>query len=135
MTGCLKVNIQHTQKITPKTEKGANMAAHDKAFDKIMEMAGDEGPFQKRFNYIFNAGLVFFGSMIYMNIILALNVPEHWCHVPGREHTNFTNEQWKHLTLPRLIFYLFTYFFFYYNNMLPRRNKVREIFFFLLIFV
>lgn len=23
------------------------------------------------------------------------------CHVPGREHTNYTMDQWKHLTLPR----------------------------------
>lgn len=81
------------------------MPAHDQIFDEIMEMAGDDGPFQKRFNYIFNAGLVFCGAMIYMNIILAMNVPEHWCYVPGREHTNLTIEQWKHLTIPRFIFY------------------------------
>lgn len=77
------------------------MAAQDAAFDKIMEMVGNDGPFQQRFNYIFNAAMVIFGGMSFMNIILALNVPDHWCHVPGREHTNYTLEQWKHLTLPR----------------------------------
>ncbi|XP_055297249.1 carcinine transporter isoform X2 [Sitodiplosis mosellana] len=77
------------------------MAAEDAAFDKIMEMVGNDGAFQKRFNYIYNAAMVIFGGMSFMNIILALNVPDHWCHVPGREHTNYTLEQWKHLTLPR----------------------------------
>lgn len=39
--------------------------------------------------------------MIYMNIILALNIPDHWCNVPGRERTNFTLHEWMDLTLPR----------------------------------
>lgn len=83
------------------------MESHDSIFDKFMEMAGDDGPFQKRFNYIFNAGMVVFGSLAYMNIILALNVPEHWCHVPGREFTNYTINEWKQMTLPRYVLILF----------------------------
>lgn len=79
------------------------MESHDSIFDKFMEMAGDDGPFQRRFNYIFNAGMVVFASLAYMNVILALNVPEHWCHVPGREFTNYTIEEWKHITLPRCV--------------------------------
>ena len=71
------------------------------AYDKVMQLVGDDGPFQRRFNYIFNIGLVVFASMIYYNIILALNVPEHWCHVPGIEKTNFTLNEWKSMTLPR----------------------------------
>lgn len=73
----------------------------DAAFDKIMEMVGNDGPFQQRFNYIYNGGVVFMGALAFMNIILALNVPEHWCSVDGRQHTNYTLDQWKHLTLPR----------------------------------
>lgn len=76
------------------------MAAQDEAFDKIMEEAGNNGKFQWRFNFIFNAAMVVCGGMSFMNIILALNVPDHWCHVPGREFTNYTLEQWKNLTLP-----------------------------------
>lgn len=90
------------------------MAAHDAIFDKIMEMVGDDGPFQKRFNYIFNVGMVISAAMVYMNMILVLNVPDHWCFVPGREQTNFSMEEWKNLTLPRLIIYsilLFTMIF------------------------
>lgn len=77
------------------------MVAQDAAFDQIMETVGNNGRFQKTFNVVFNVGLVICASMAYMNIILALNVPDHWCHVPGREHTNFTQDEWKALTLPR----------------------------------
>lgn len=80
------------------------MADHDAAFDKVMEIVGNDGPFQARFNYIFNAAMVVFGGMSFMNIILALNVPDHWCYVAGRENTNYTLEQWKYLTLPRYTF-------------------------------
>lgn len=73
----------------------------DAAFDKIMKRVGDDGRFQKNFNWIFNVGLVFCASMAYMNMVLALSVPDHWCHVPGREATNYTAEEWKNLTLPR----------------------------------
>ncbi|GLV42087.1 uncharacterized protein CBL_04954 [Carabus blaptoides fortunei] len=39
--------------------------------------------------------------MPYLNIILVLSVPDHWCHIPGRENTNYTLEEWKNLTLPK----------------------------------
>lgn len=77
------------------------MESHDEIFDNIMERAGDDGRFQKRFNYIFNVGMAICASLCYMNVVLALNVPEHWCLVPGREQTNYTVEKWKELTLPR----------------------------------
>lgn len=80
------------------------MATQDAAFEKIMDMVGTEGPFQLRFNFIFNAAMIAFGGMSFMNIILALNVPDHWCFVPGREHTNYTMDQWKTITIPRYCF-------------------------------
>lgn len=73
----------------------------DALFDFIMEKVGNCGPFQRRFNIIFNIGLIVFASMIQMNIILAMNLPEYWCHVPGMESTNITLDLWKNLTLPR----------------------------------
>lgn len=75
--------------------------AQDLAFDQIMESVGNDGRFQKTFNIVFNIGLVFCASMAYMNIILALNKPGHSCHVPGRELTNYTIDEWKELTLPK----------------------------------
>lgn len=73
---------------------------HDAVFDQIMHRIGDRGKFQKRFNYIFNVGLVYFASMVFMNIILAMNIPDNWCYVPGRNMTNFTLDEWHNLTLP-----------------------------------
>lgn len=73
----------------------------DAIFDGIMEKVGNNGRFQRRFNYIYNIGLVICASMIYLNIILAVNVPDYWCHVPGRENTTMSEELWKNLTLPR----------------------------------
>lgn len=75
--------------------------AEDAVFDRIMVMVGDRGAFQKRFNYLFNVGQIIFASMAAMNIILALSVPDHFCHVPGRENTNLTLEEWKRIVLPR----------------------------------
>ncbi|XP_055678172.1 carcinine transporter-like [Lutzomyia longipalpis] len=75
--------------------------AEDAVFDKLMAMVGDRGPFQKRFNYLFNVGQIIFASMAYMNIILALSVPDHHCYVPGRETTNYSLEEWKSIVLPK----------------------------------
>lgn len=73
----------------------------DAVFDGIMQKVGNNGTFQRRYNYLYNIGLVVCASMVYMNIILAMNVPEFWCHVPGRENTSLSEEAWKNLTLPR----------------------------------
>uniref|UniRef100_A0A1A9WDS2 Major facilitator superfamily (MFS) profile domain-containing protein n=1 Tax=Glossina brevipalpis TaxID=37001 RepID=A0A1A9WDS2_9MUSC len=72
----------------------------DDPFQIVMEKAGNHGRFQLIYNLIFVAALGMSGAMIYMNIILALNIPEHWCTVPGREKTNFTLSEWRRLTLP-----------------------------------
>lgn len=77
------------------------MASQDEAFEKVMELVGNEGTFQNRFNAIYNAGMIFCGALLYMNFVLSMSVPDHWCHVPGREYTNFTDDEWKNLTLPR----------------------------------
>lgn len=71
------------------------------AFDRIMERIGNDGRFQKRFNYTFNIGMTMFASLIYYNIIMAMNTPKHWCRVPGRDESNLTLDQWRDLTLPR----------------------------------
>lgn len=70
-------------------------------FVEIMEKVGVNGRFQFIYNALFVTCLSYFGGMIYMNIILALNVPDHWCVVPGRNNTNFTLDEWKTITLPK----------------------------------
>lgn len=72
----------------------------DIAFDRIMELVGNDGKFQKVFNHFFNVGLVMFASMAYMNIVMVLNEPQHTCHVPGRSNFNVSTDVWNNLTLP-----------------------------------
>ncbi|XP_055585416.1 solute carrier family 22 member 7-like [Uranotaenia lowii] len=74
----------------------------DAAFDRIMEMVGDAGPFQWRYNLIFNVVAVTFFAMNVVNILLILTVPEHHCAVPGMELYNVSDQElWNNLTLPR----------------------------------
>jgi hypothetical protein len=70
-------------------------------FNELMEHVGMEGKFQSRFNYLYNMALMVLVAMPALNIILALTSPDHWCHVPGRNETNFTLSEWKTLTVPR----------------------------------
>lgn len=72
----------------------------DAAFDKIMELVGNDGKFQRVFNNFYNVALVAFASMSFMNIVMVLNEPEHTCHVPGREDFNMTIHEWIKLTVP-----------------------------------
>jgi OCT family organic cation transporter-like MFS transporter 4/5 len=74
--------------------------ADDQAFDRILEMMGNDGKFQFVFNRVFNVGLIMCTSTTYMNIILAMTPPNHNCHVPGRENFNLSVEKWRNLTLP-----------------------------------
>lgn len=69
-------------------------------FDRIMETVGNDGKFQKRFNFLFNFSICIMVSMSFMNVMLVLNDPVHWCHVPGQNQTNLTTEQWRELVLP-----------------------------------
>lgn len=70
------------------------------AFDKIMELVGNDGKFQKRYNIIFNFILCMLIPMAFENYLLIVNEPDHWCHVTGRETTNFTIEEWRDRVLP-----------------------------------
>jgi hypothetical protein len=70
-------------------------------FDELMEHIGMEGKFQSRFNLIFNMAFVLTVAVPSYNLILAVTLPNHWCHIPGRNETNYTVAEWKSLTLPR----------------------------------
>ncbi|XP_065367629.1 organic cation transporter 1-like [Calliphora vicina] len=75
-------------------------STNDDPFQHILEKVGNHGRFQFIYNVTFVMSLSIAGAMIYMNIILALNIPDHWCTVPGREETNLTLSEWRKFTLP-----------------------------------
>ncbi|XP_066998143.2 carcinine transporter isoform X2 [Anabrus simplex] len=70
-------------------------------FDELMKHVGTRGKFQKRFNLTFNLVFSTLVAMPFLNFVLAMAVPNHWCHVPGREKTNYTHERWLELNIPR----------------------------------
>jgi len=74
---------------------------NDALFEGIMSHIGLNGKYQSRFNYVFNLIFIIFLAMPYLNLVLAMTIPEHWCHVPGRNETNMTEDEWKQLTIPR----------------------------------
>jgi hypothetical protein len=73
----------------------------DALFEGLMDHVGVNGKYQSRFNYVFNLIFIIFLAMPYLNLVLAMTIPEHWCHVPGRNETNMTENEWKQLTIPR----------------------------------
>ena len=70
------------------------------AFDKIMELVGNDGKFQRIFNNFYNVALVSFASMSFMNIVMVLNEPDHTCRVPGHEKYNLSVNEWMDLMIP-----------------------------------
>jgi hypothetical protein len=70
-------------------------------FEDLMEHIGMDGKFQLWFNLIFNMGFILTVAMPSFNLILAVTLPNHWCHVPGRNGTNYTLTEWQNLTLPK----------------------------------
>lgn len=73
----------------------------DTVFGQLMEIVGDDGVFQWRYNVLYNIALVMVASVLYNSMLFAFAKPDHWCQVPGREQWNFTTEEWKNMTLPR----------------------------------
>ncbi|XP_071441641.1 carcinine transporter-like [Hetaerina americana] len=70
-------------------------------FENLLDAAGSHGKFQIRFNVIFNFSLSAIVSMSFLNYVMAMTVPEHWCYVPGALESNISGDRWKELTLPR----------------------------------
>lgn len=80
---------------------GSREMDNDALFEGLMNHIGLNGKYQSRFNYVFNLIFIIFLAMPYLNLVLAMTIPEHWCHVPGRNETNMTEDEWKQLTIPR----------------------------------
>ncbi|XP_049861568.1 solute carrier family 22 member 7-like [Schistocerca gregaria] len=71
------------------------------AFEEVLDSIGSRGKFQTRLNIVFNCVGPCFNMMSVNVFFLAMQTPDHWCHVPGREHSNMSLEEWKNFTIPR----------------------------------
>ncbi|XP_049861887.1 solute carrier family 22 member 7-like [Schistocerca gregaria] len=72
------------------------------AFEDILEFLGSRGKFQTRLNIIFNCFGPFVNLLSVYAFHLAMQTPDHWCYVPGKENTNFTVDEWKNITIPKI---------------------------------
>lgn len=72
-------------------------------FDEVLEAVGSDGHFQRKYNMLYNFVFMILGAMPYLNLVIAMSVPDHWCKVPGRESTNYSLEEWKRRTIPVLV--------------------------------
>ncbi|XP_049862038.1 solute carrier family 22 member 7-like [Schistocerca gregaria] len=71
------------------------------AFEEVLDSIGSRGKFQMRLNVVFVCFASCFNLMSVNMFYIAMQTPDHWCHVPGREHTNLSLEEWKNFTVPR----------------------------------
>ncbi|XP_047112509.1 uncharacterized protein LOC124789257 [Schistocerca piceifrons] len=73
------------------------------AFEEVLDAIGSRGKFQTRLNIVFVCFASCFDLMSVNMFYLAMQTPDHWCYVPGRELSNLSVEQWKNLTIPRFV--------------------------------
>ncbi|XP_046994545.1 solute carrier family 22 member 7-like [Schistocerca americana] len=71
------------------------------AFEEVLDAIGSRGKFQTRLNIVFVCFASCFDLMSVNMFYLAMQTPDHWCYVPGRELSNLSVEEWKNLTIPR----------------------------------
>uniref|UniRef100_A0AAG5CX81 Major facilitator superfamily (MFS) profile domain-containing protein n=1 Tax=Anopheles atroparvus TaxID=41427 RepID=A0AAG5CX81_ANOAO len=87
------------------SQEGGQADGSDAAFDRIMESIGNDGPFQRRYNIIFNVVAVLFFAMTVVNVLLILAVPDHRCSLPsgaeGAERNETQRELWEDAVYPK----------------------------------
>ncbi|XP_049779559.1 steroid transmembrane transporter SLC22A24-like [Schistocerca cancellata] len=71
------------------------------AFEEVLESIGSRGKFQTRLIIVFICVGPCINMMSVNLFYLAMQTPNHWCHVPGRENTSLSLEEWKNITIPR----------------------------------
>ncbi|XP_076049384.1 beta-alanine transporter-like [Oratosquilla oratoria] len=69
-------------------------------FDDILNEIGGYGRYQKWKVGIALLPVAFFTALQTNLKVFQMVVPPYWCHVPGRESTDLSLDQWKNLTLP-----------------------------------
>lgn len=73
----------------------------DDLFDEILLEIGNNGKFQKMYNFLYNFLFNVCATILSMSLVLVMAIPEHWCFVPGRDTSNFSLEEWKTIYIPR----------------------------------
>ncbi|XP_049861669.1 solute carrier family 22 member 7-like [Schistocerca gregaria] len=94
-------NDDPTKPTDDETEKLSFTAEKESSFECILDRIGSRGKFQIRLSCIYICLSVLLCTSPSHMFIMSMVVPDHWCHVPGRELSNVSIEEWKSLTIPR----------------------------------
>lgn len=70
-------------------------------FDDILEVVGSFGRYQKWLLLLIFMPVSFFAAFTSNLFLFQMVLPDHWCHVPGRENTSLSVTAWHNLTRPR----------------------------------
>ncbi|XP_018027112.2 organic cation transporter 1-like [Hyalella azteca] len=71
-----------------------------KDFDTILESIGSYGPYQHRMMFfVVSMTSLIIGLQVSIKIFITI-VPDHWCHVEGRESSSMSVDEWKNFTIP-----------------------------------
>ncbi|XP_018027110.1 solute carrier family 22 member 5-like [Hyalella azteca] len=71
-----------------------------KDFDTILESIGSYGPYQHRMMFfVVSMTSLIIGLQVSTRIFITI-VPDHWCHVEGRESSSMSVDEWKNFTIP-----------------------------------
>ena len=70
------------------------------SFEKLLGAVKADGAYQWRLILVFMIPMAFTYSIAQRNGIILMSIPNHVCHVPGREFTNYNQEEWHNLTIP-----------------------------------
>jgi len=71
-----------------------------KDFDDVLKLVGSEHKYQRVLLYFILCPITAISAFVMMNNIFLLDIPDHWCHVPGRpDDTDLAT--WKSKTIPK----------------------------------
>ncbi|XP_047111886.1 solute carrier family 22 member 1-like [Schistocerca piceifrons] len=101
MLGCFQVVLTMYASAADGTAWSYEKPKVAPAFEDVLDSIGSRGKFQTRITVIFICFAQCLNMLSISVLYLAVHTPNHWCHVPGIEHTNLTLEEWKNITIPR----------------------------------
>lgn len=90
------------EKVGPEFERKPSKVEKRKPcedFEQILDLVGSEGKYQKILVYAVLCPIVTFSPFLVLNTVFMWDIPDHWCHVPGKD-PGMNESSWKNLTLP-----------------------------------
>ncbi|KFM62071.1 Organic cation transporter 1, partial [Stegodyphus mimosarum] len=71
-------------------------------FESILEEVGDFGKYQKSLLFKFMVPTTLASAFYVLNVIFMVASPDHWCYVPELSSLNFTEDEVRKISIPKL---------------------------------